>query len=275
MKAIFSRIIGISLVIAAVAGMLFSLYGLVQVWRYKPAVTESLTGELEVIHATVTTTSSGLYTVSDTMKTVAGNVQALQDTTTGLVQSIHGAQPLLDTMVKLVGQDLPETITATQTSLNSAASSAVLIDNVMTSVTSLPLLGLNKYAPAVPLHTALGDISTSLGHIPPALDEINLSLGTAKTNLAAIENGVTSMGSDIDLIKSNLEDARLVIVQYQQENDVLLNQVESARQSLPAWIDGLTWAITIGLIWLFITQIGLLLKGWEMTFPSNRTYAVE
>lgn len=271
MKTTFYRLVGVALIIAAVAGMLFSLYGLVQVWRYKPALTDGLTSELEVIHATVATTSAGLYTVSDTMKTVAGNIQGLQDTTTGLVQSIHGAQPLLDTMVKLVGQDLPQTISSTQISLDSAATSAILIDNVMTSITNLPLLGLKKYAPAVPLHTALGDISTSLGNISPALNEIDLSLSAAKTNLGAIENGVTSMGGDIDLIKANLEGARLVIVQYQQENEILLNQVDSARQSLPSWINSLVWVASIGLVWLFITQIGLFLKGWEMVSPQRNS----
>ena len=173
---------------------------------------------------------------------------------------------MMDTLVKLLGTDLPNTITATKTSLDSAATSALLIDNVMGSITSLPLLGLNKYAPEVPLHTALGNVSGSLGKISPALTDLQVNLTSAKDNLANIETEVTKMGGNIEQIKGNMEDARQVIVQYQQESDILLGQVEIARKNLPTWINALAWFLTIGLVWLFITQIGVFLKGWEMLF---------
>jgi hypothetical protein len=269
MTKIFPRLIGISFVVAAIAGMLFSLFSLVQVWRLKPALSTGLLDGLDVIHATISTTSMGLATVSDTMKTVTGNVEALQSTTTGLAQSIHESQPLMDTLVKLLGQDLPNTITATRTSLDSAVSSSLLIDNVMGSITSLPLLGLDKYAPAVPLHTALGNVSDSLGKITPALNDIETNLITARANLGNIETGVIGMGDNIEQIKGNLDNARQVISQYQQENDILLSQVESFRKGMPALINGLAWFLTVSLVWLFINQAGLLLKGWELLNPSR------
>ncbi len=269
MKPILSRAIGAAIIIAAVTGMLFSLFGILQVWRAKPAVTRGLAYELDLVHATVATTSLGLSTVSDTLKTASGNVDALQSATLGLAQSIHSAQPMMDTLVKLLGQDLPSTITATQTSLNSAASSALLIDNVMGSITSLPLLGLDKYAPPVPLHTALGDISKSLKNVNPALNDIQANLVASKGNLASIEIDVTRMGNDIELISGNMEDARQVIIQYQDENDQLLAQVDRARNALPGWLTGLAWFLTIALVWLFITQVGLLVKGWEMLKTGN------
>ncbi len=269
MKTILPRLIGAALVTAAAAGMLFSLFGLVQVWRVKPVLVDGLGYEMDIIHATVSTTSAGLTTVSDTMKTVTGNVADLQNTTAALAQSIHAAQPMMDTLVKLLGQDLPNTITATQTSLDSAAASALLIDNVIGTISGLPLLGLNRYAPAVPLHTALGDVSGSLGKLTTPLIGITANLTTAKYNLGNMETEVTLMGGDIAQIKGNIENARQVIVQYQQENVILLAQVEVARKGMPGWITGLAWFLSIALIWLFITQIGLLLKGWEILFPGK------
>jgi len=271
MKTTIHRLIGAALVLAAALGMLFSLFGLIQVWRLKPAVVAGLGYELDVIHATVSTTAAGLVMVSDTMKTVTGNVADLQNTTIALAQSIHSTQPIMDTLVKLLGQDLPNTITATQISLNSASSSALLIDNLMGSITSLPLLGLNKYAPAVPLHTALGDVSGSLGKLTAPLIDIKANLITSKNNLGNIETEVIIMGNDIALIKGDLDSARQVILQYQKENEILLLQVDAARKSLPAWIDSLAWFFTIALIWLFITQIGLFLKGWELLTPNRKS----
>ncbi len=270
MKTSISRLIGGVFVVAAAAGMLFSLYGLVQIWRVQPVLVEGLTSELDLIHNTVSTTSLGLSAISDTFKTVSSNVEALQTTTLSLAQSIHGAQPMMDTLGKLVGQDLPNTINATQISLDSASASALLIDNVMGSITNLPLLGLEKYAPAVPLHTALGSVSGSLGKLTPALADMKTNLKLAQDNLGNIETEVLRMGSNIEQIKGNLENARQVIIQYQQESKVLLTQVESARKSLPGWTKSLALFLSLALIWLFITQIGLLFKGWELLFPDSK-----
>jgi hypothetical protein len=270
MKNIIPRLIGAALIVAAAAGMLFSVFALVQVWRIKPALVSGLGYEVDVIHATVSTTSAGLITVSDTMKTATENVAALQNTTIALAQSIHAAQPMMDTLVKLLGQDLPNTISTTQTSLDSAATSATLIDNLMGTISGLPLLGLDKYAPAVPLHIALGEVSGSLGNLTIPLIGITANLTTDKSNLTNIETEVTLMSGEIAQIKGNIDNARQVIIQYQQENEILLAQVDAARKGLPTWINNLAWFLSIALIWLFITQIGLLLKGWEMLFRGRK-----
>ncbi len=264
MNSKFTRLIGVLLVVAAAFGVLFSFLGIIEVWRIKPTVVSGLSYELDIVDATVANTVAGLDTVSNTLSTLSGNVEALQNTTVGLSQSIHGAEPMMDTLVKLLGQDLPNTITTTQTSLNSAASSAQLIDNVMGSITSLPLLGLNKYAPAVPLHTALSNVSGSLGKITPALTDLQANLTTAKGNLTNIETEVTRMGGNIEEIKTNMDNAYQIITQYQQESSTLLAQIELARRELPVWINSLAWFLTILLVWLAITQIGLFLRGWEM-----------
>jgi hypothetical protein len=275
MRSIFTRIIGAALALAAGAGMLFSLFGIVQTWRVRPVLVNGLVYELDLLRATVDTTSVGLTTISDTLKTASGNVQVLQDTTAGLTQSLHEAQPMLDTLVRLLGHDLPNTITATQISLDSAAASALLIDNIMGSITNLPLLGLDKYAPEVPLHTALGNVSSNLGAITPGLTSLQANLAAVKVSMGNVEVEVAKMGGDVEQMVSNMEAARQVIAQYQQESELLLAQVESAKKNLPAWITSLAWFLTIALVWLFITQIGLLIKGWEMLALSVRPVPTE
>ena len=40
------RIVGISLVIAAMAGIIFSIVGLIGIWRYRPVVTQTVLDNL-------------------------------------------------------------------------------------------------------------------------------------------------------------------------------------------------------------------------------------
>ena len=173
---ILKRIIGILLIIGAVGGILFSLFGLVEMWRIRPAVTKTAVENLALVDQTLSTTQQALTIVGQVVQTTMADVATLQATSTAVAQAIQDTTPGFDSIISLTGKDLPAAVTATQSSLASAQSSALVIDNVLTTLTSIPFLPISAYAPAVPLHTALGQVSASLNTLKPALATINTSL---------------------------------------------------------------------------------------------------
>src|SRR5207244_3419001 len=127
------------------------------------------------------------------VQTTTVEVASLQTTTLALAQTIHDTTPTLDSLASLTGQDLPTAISATQTSLASAQTSAQLIDNVLTALTSIPFSPVGAYKPAVPLHTALAQVSSSLDVLAPSLATINASLASDQTNLAVVQAELTNV----------------------------------------------------------------------------------
>jgi uncharacterized coiled-coil protein SlyX len=263
MKSILARIIGIVLVIATAAGIVLSLIGIVQIWRLKAIAEESLMGNLDLLDSTLAITLEGLTTVEKTLQSTTDSLDSLGEATSVITQSLAAPRPALDSLSELVSKDLPATITSTQTSLKSAQSSALLIDNILTALTKIPLLSLDRYAPEVPLHVALGEVSDDLGAIRPSLNIIENSLDVTDKNIDTLSTQMTNLSNGIQQINENLAGAQVVIDKYQDAFPKLQGKIDTAQEKLPGQITSLAWILSFALVWLVIIQLGLLLLGLQ------------
>ncbi len=260
----FNRLIGILLITAAAAGMIFSLIGLVEVWQYKPVVTKNVNDNLALLDQALKSTQDGLVIVDQVVQTTTGEIASLQTGTQALAKAIHDSSPMLDSLSSLAGKDLPAAVTATQTSLASAQGSALLIDNILGTLTSIPFSPVAKYNPEVPLHTALAQVSTSLDALPISLATISTSISASKTNLDVVEQEVSKISETVKGISDNLSSAQTVIKQYQDVTTRLKERSTAAQKAAPGWITGAAWLLTFLLVWFMIAQLGLLEQGLEL-----------
>ncbi len=258
------KLVGLLLIIAALAGVVFSVYGLIQVWRIRPVVTQTVTDNLALFDQTLNTTHDGLTIVGQVVQTTTVEVASLQTTTLALAQTIHDTTPTLDSITTLTGQDLPAAISATKTSLASAQTSALLIDNVLAALTSIPFSPVAAYKPDVPLHTALAQVAASLDTLTPSLATINASVADGKANLGVVETELTNVAETTKGISDTLANALTVVDQYQTVVAQLKLNVEATQLVAPGWVTTITWVLTFVLVWLLIAQLGLGAQGLEM-----------
>ncbi len=258
------RLFGFLLIFAAAMGFIFSVVGIVEIWRYRPVVEQNASETLALSDQTLIATQGGLTAVSQVMQTTTADVASLQTAIQAVAQTIYETHPMLNTLTQLTSKDFPATIDATQTSLASAQSSALLIDNVMGALTSIPLLSTAPYKPAVPLHTALAQVSASLDSLPPALATINSSLADGTANLDSVEGELNDMSETTKEIGVALGSSQTIIDQYKSVTVQFKLRVEAAQRAIPASFTMITWIITVFLIWLLIAQLGLCIQGLEI-----------
>ncbi len=258
------RLFGFLLVITAAAGILVSVFGLIEIWRYQPVVTQTVIDNLSLFDQALTTTHDGLTIVSQVVQTTTDDVASLQTTTQALAQAIHDTGPMFDALTSLTSKDLPASVNATQTSLASAQSSALLIDSALATLTSLPFLQANAYKPDVPLHTALAQVSTSLNSLTPMLATINTSLTDGKANLSIVEDELNKISDTTQAISTNLGNAQTVIDQYKSVTNQLADRVETAQLAAPVWVTTIAWSLTFVIGWLLIAQLSLCSQGLNM-----------
>lgn len=261
---ILRKIVGILLIIAAVTGIVFSLVGLIEIWRYRPIVTKIVIDNLALVDQSLNTTQDVLNIVGQTVQITTTDVASLQATTNALAQAIQNTNPMLDSLIGLTGKDFPAAVNATQTSLASAQSSALLIDNVLATLTSIPFSPVAAYKPNVPLHTALAQVSTSLNTLIPSLATINTSLVEGKTNLNAVETELTKIFETTQGINSTLGNAQSVIVEYQAVTTQLKTNVEATQLAAQIWLMAVTWILSFVIGWLLIAQLGLGVQGLDL-----------
>jgi hypothetical protein len=258
------RLFGLLLIMAAVAGLIFSVVGLFEVWRFRPVVTQKVIDTLALFDQALNTTQDGFEIVGQVVQTTTVDIASLQTTIQVLAQTIHDTNPMLDSLTSLTSKDFPAAVAATQTSLASAQSSALLIDNVLATLTSIPFLQVTAYKPDVPLHTALAQVSTNLDSLTPALTAINSSLVEGKTNLGMMEIELNKISETTQGMSIALGSAQTVIDQYKTVITQFKEQIGAMQFSAPGWITTITWILTFILGWLLIAQIGLGIQGLDM-----------
>jgi hypothetical protein len=263
------KALGYILILFAVAGFIFGIIGLIGVWEIRSRITTAINENLSLLDRTLTTTQDGLKTIAEMTAATHKDVTSLINTTQALAQAIRDAGPSLDALSNLTSKDLPATISATQTSLASAQNSALLIDNLLTTLTSIPLLPLAPYRPTVPLHTALGQVSDSLNALTPSLSKINSSLLTSKTNLANLQDEISKISETTKGISSSFDSTQAIIAQYQSANAQIKSQVVSAQKTAPEIILGSALVLSFFLVWFLIAQIGLGLQGLALISTST------
>lgn len=256
--------VGILLIAASVGGLAISITGIIGVWRVEKDMKAGLEDTLTLLDTNLQTTADGLRIAGRSLDQATGSLDTLGDAIQTTKKSVHDTIPLIDTVAQLTTRDLPTTISTTQQALTSAQSSARVVDSTLTILTSIPLLRVNRYQTQVPLGDALGDVSASLDPLPDSLSSMDESLANARGNLSTTEEQFDEIAVDIDDIGTSLTDAREVTTQYLQVVSGLQQQLASARNSLPGYIDAISWFVTVALVWLGLTQIGLMVQGLEM-----------
>ena len=264
MSAFLRRIIGFLLIVAALGGLIFSLYGLVSVWRLRPVALNNANSSLDLVQASLDTTKQGLTVADQSLNSTMASIGALESAVTTISKTFEDSVPVIQTLTDLTATELPQTVVSAQTSLVAAQESAKIIDSVLRALVSIPFVNKDIYNPPVPLDVALGDVSKSLDGLPASLKSIGTSMKATSGNLEIMRADMDQMATTIRGINTGLEDAQGVIQQYQQLINDLDQRLENTRPKVPGWINSLAWVITLAFLWLGIAQFGLLLQGLQL-----------
>jgi len=256
--------LGFLFVIAAVAGIIFSIISLIQIWRYEQVVADTVVDNLALVDQTLNATQDGLTTVNDLVETTKVDVASLQTTTHALALAIHDMSSTFDSLSTLASKDIPDAISATQTSLDSAQKSALVIDNTLAVLTSIPFSPVSSYKPEVPLHTALAGVSSSLDSLPKSFATIDTSLDDGKVNLVVVEGELNKISDTTKNMSSALGSAQTTISHYQTVTKELKMRVETLRLGAPDGIKTVAWILSFILIWVLISQLGLAMQGFDI-----------
>jgi len=256
-----NRVFGIVLIITAIFGLVFSIVGLVAVWRFKPPVTASLLESIQIAKSSLNTTAEGLAVAEESLNASIGSVTALQDTVDATAATLKDTTPMIATLQDLSRNDLPETLDSAQTSLQAAQESAKIIDSVLSALTSIPFVSPNIYNPPVPLHEALSQVSDSLIDLPEALSTIEESLNDTSANLEEMQADIELIAADIRGIQDSMEDAKTVVQDYQDLVDDLTVRAGRMEERIPRWVNTTAIMATFVLVWAAIAQIGLFYQG--------------
>ncbi|MCJ7660336.1 MAG: hypothetical protein MUO67_14410 [Anaerolineales bacterium] len=268
-NSLLTRIIGFIFVITAIIGVSLFILAMVNIWQIKETVYESLTSSLNLADDTLSATADALTLIDEALINASINISTLENTILATSRAVGDTTPILDSVTSLADEDLPNTILTVQIALESAQSSAKLIESALSIITAIPFVPGDPYDPPVPLHEALGQASESLEPLHESMSEINDSLRTSRGNLILIQAELNIMARHINELNKTLYSAQSVLAQYQDVVSNIQDRLVSFESKIPTWLNLTAWTITIFLVWLSIIQFGLFMQGLDLIKREN------
>jgi hypothetical protein len=269
-KRTLTGILGIVLIVAGVAGLIFCLVGIIVLGQAQQAVETAAMNQLELVDRALTATTDGLLVADATLSQASAATQALEGTVTGLGQAMEGTGSTVDAVAGMIGDQLPATISVTEETLSGLAQTAQVVDDVLLLVSNIPILGLDQYDPAVPLSQGIQEVVSSLAGIPTSLGNAEAGLTTASGSLETMQSDITVMASEIAAIVTSLQAAGAIIEEYLLVVAELQALVSFVRTGLPDWLLWSRVGLSLVLVWLGIAQFGLITQGWELLARSRK-----
>lgn len=264
MHPFLRRVIGVTLIIAAILGLLFSVVGIVAVWVMEPRIESSLNHALAIGGSVLDTSAEALSIADKTLSTTISSMDSLKGAVESASNTFDQISPLADTLSKLSKDTLPGTLKAAQTSLNSAAESAKVIDNVLGALNSIPFMPKGLYNPKVPLHESLGSVANSLNDYLGSLETTQKSLADVTGSLSGIQAQLNGMATQIGNIGTSMKDAQGVVQKYQALIKITQERLNWLKSHLETILIVLAAVTTLILLWAMVVQLALFVQGWTL-----------
>ena len=257
------RLIGIVLIAIAAISLLISLWGLNQIWTMRQPVADAAIAGVDLFAETLDTTSDALKVTSESLQSASDTVTMIERTSLSVAQTMSTTRTTVGSFANLMGKDLPTSIDATRTALKSAQSSAIVVDNVLTTLSRVPFINI-QYNPVVPLSVALSDVAKSLDNLPPTFSTIERNLNTTGDSLDQVVTNLNELPKTTQPVQRNIADAQKVVTRYQSEVDGLQKLIKPIKSSLAMALTAITLGLTFLVFWLGVTQFQVLVKGLEL-----------
>lgn len=258
------RPLGFFLVLVGVVGIVLGAFGIYQIWQVKAGLATNLLTALSTTQETIGITQTGLENARGSLDTIGANITNLNNTILTVAQSLTDAVPVVSSISDLLQDELPTTLDATQTSLETAEASASLLDGVMRALTSIPFYPGEPYNPEVPLHVSVQNVATSLEDLPESLIEIGGQLEANQENFTEIEDDLIALSVTLTDINADITSAKSTLTEYQTLLTSVDTQVGLFIENLPGILSAVSWFLSLLILWFLFTQIGLILQGFAL-----------
>jgi methyl-accepting chemotaxis protein len=263
MKKIIYAITGFSFSLAAALGIIVSILGIVFVWRQVPGTTERLVNTAIFAQRALDSTDDLLAVADSTLTQAEDNIALIADATQDVAETLKQTSTITTTVADAVGDEFTSVVDKTQTALGALESSAKLVDDTLSFISSIPLLGA-KYSNQTPLYSSVVEINESLDEMPKTLKSLQDSLDSTANAFTGLNDSVSVLADNVAEIETSMKDAVAVVNRYQVLVDEAQVKTENMIEKLPRWISWTAIGLTVLLVWLIVIQAGLLMFGAEM-----------
>jgi hypothetical protein len=278
------RILGLIIILTAILGVVISVAGVVAGRRALERLGDELDAGLTTAVETLDNLENTLELSQSTVEAVIGSMDTLEQTALDASEAIDDTRPLITGASELVTVDVADALESVQQTISGLVGLAATIDRTLMALSQFrveeDVLGVPitidpgiEYDPDIPLPEAVNAISDSLAGIPEKLRAFSGEIAISDSNLETIGQDLALISGDIQEMKTSLEALPPLISSFQDNVAVANAQVVDIQSELSSNWRLIRTGLVIFFIWLGLTQIAPLVRGYEMYSQQSPTRA--
>ncbi len=261
MKRILKSLLGLFVLVIGLAGIAVAILISLFIWNQRAVAVQSIDSRLELVNQALTTTDQTLSIIKGSLQATLIGLISAQEAISSTAVTMASVDPLVNSATSLLRDDLPKTLKAAQSSLESAQTSAKMMDNVLRALT---IFNPDLYNPPLPLDGALKQLADSLNGLPEALAEDSQNLENTRSSLQTTQQSVRAIATNLTGVKTELNQYETMIGQFRTQNLVLQVQIAEIQTSLPETIRLIAWGAIFLLGWVALAHLGLVIQGFQI-----------
>lgn len=258
------RALGAALMVFSILGLVISVSGLAAVFVVGRQVGQTAGEALTPTLTALDTTTQSLDVVHSALGEAHDALAAMETVTQDTDEGLQNTSALIGSLSEGLVGDLADVVSNSQRSLEAAEEGAAVIEGVLDGLNVISGLTGVTYDPDVSMAESFALIRESMETVPDTLDEVDEGLKAIKENLDGVQTGFADLADTVDDSKEILVAAQTSVEDYNSLVRELSLNLRALQQNLPNWIRIGTYGLYFLLIWLAISQVGLLWQGWEM-----------
>ncbi|MGB5843049.1 MAG: hypothetical protein WBG94_01270 [Anaerolineales bacterium] len=260
-------IIGLALLILSVIFFLVSLGGLIGIWVYNQPLTERAVTLIE----TTSQDLEGAAAAIELSKAELISARAQLDLLQAILETLGiNAEEDLNRLADIVGRvedTLSPVLDSVAGGISTLRESLLTIKDTLERINELPLVNIQ-----IP---GIDEIEQGAEQLQNLQNQIEEGGGKIEQLSQTTQDTVDSLSTGFAKLEESIASLLVTLDEYAEKIESTQEQLTYLETNLPTWIDMISVVLTILLVWLGISQVGLFILGWsyykgqDLTSPAS------
>jgi hypothetical protein len=262
------RVLAVVGIVLSILVLVVSLAGIVISWTAGGALKDVSDKILTGVERGLDVTDDALNRVDDRLSGARANINTVEEAVTQVGEDIEETNFALLLIEETVGEELLPKIESAQETLNTIRASVVAFNNTLEAANEIPFVSVPT------LTDELDAASERAAESKSAVDEMKTALKVAKSG--TVDGAVGAITQRTSKIDSAMEELQGDVADYQANITVVRDDVSSLKSRIRLWIDVVTIIVSVGCVWVAISQVAMLglggsyLRNGELVLRKKR-----
>ena len=254
-KSTIKPIIGLALLVLSVIFFVVSLSGMICIWVYNQPLTERALTLIETTSQDLEGAAAAIELSKAELISAGAQLDLLQAIMETLGINAEEDLNRLADIVNRVEDTLSPVLDSVAGGINTLREALLTIKDTLERINELPLVNIE-----IP---GIEEIEQGAGQLGNLQSQIEEGGGKIEQLSQTTQDTVDSLTTGFAKLETSITSLLETLDEYAEKIESTQEQLTYLEENLPKWIDYSAALLTVILVWLGISQVGLFILGWS------------